>query len=130
MHRPFELLRPAPRDDEHQEFAHARLERAAKAQVLADLLQPVHQLRAAQKRDKRPFDAAARAGRERLGCLTLRFVHRRRLEHRHALYVGHGSSFRLRAMALTTSSAAAIASAALMPPRVGAKALTASGPAI
>src|SRR5690348_9631120 len=108
MHRPLELLCPVARNDEHHELADARLERAAEAQVLADLLQTLHQLGTAQERNELAFDPAARTGGQ-LGCGgALGVGHLRRLERRHAFYVGHGLSFFTSATALSTSRRAAL----------------------
>jgi hypothetical protein len=85
VHAPFELLREAPRDDQHRELGEARLERALVAQVLADFLQPLHELRAAQERDEGPAHAAARTGGKLGGGAPLRFGHRFGCEGRHAV---------------------------------------------
>ena len=85
MDEPFEMLRPLSRNDQHDEFAYPRLERTLKAQVLADLLQRIHQLGAAQQRDEGSLDAPARPGGQRSRGAALGLVHRRFLERRHAV---------------------------------------------
>jgi len=54
MDKPFELLRPFPRDDEHDELADALIERALEPQDSPTFCSD-HKLRAAQQGHKRAF---------------------------------------------------------------------------
>src|SRR5258706_453931 len=147
MNRPLELLRPPARRDQHHELADARFEGVLETQILTHLLQPVHQLRAAQQRNERPEDAAARAARQFVGGAALRLVHLLRCKRRHAIAhnLAHGgrscgnqnaqSESQVEAdfssiTAVTASSTPAATSAARKSPATLTTMLATIGPAI
>src|SRR4029078_2134716 len=127
MYAPLELLGPFARDDQHDQLADPRLERALETQVPAHLLPAVHEVRRAKQRNEGSLHAFPRPRGQFVGRLALRRSHHVEGKRRHAVvHVVTPSLKRKRATVLSTKTAAA-ANRVCATPLLW---LTQSGPAI